>query len=393
MQTPTKKMRVMDTAGTSSASSPSPYYNIPGYAHNVSPLKHSPKLRGQYFNFTFQTAKKDFHEAVCFSAEKRKSLATVADKKTPVMLRSVTKTVPFNTTTSTDDQYDVRVNQSTTIEPLKKQALSFVHLVPPSLQQVSISYVYDKANIDQAVTVLAKVIDGPVTTDRTTREGKHLVLTKYIIADKDSTIEANTWGHPITLKTGISYRFSHALTKVFDNKKYLLLSKNTDVKEISDLGKVQQQMQQQKETTTGSVQSINAIFNYHCTSCKKIIPDVSPAAILIRCNSCQMKQTTSSLLPYMVVKLQLTSSEIKFHVPHSVVQDFLNRTEKQNLLTDANSIEDYFLTIQAPLTLQHDNAQVEYIQCLTNDTSTSTTSNQTQENMSPAEQNADGTPI
>ncbi|XP_070571480.1 uncharacterized protein [Ptychodera flava] len=355
MYTPRKKLRFSDdtqTPSTSTASQDEEYINIRGYPHNVSSLRQSPKMKGRYFNFTLQTGRHEYHETVCFVTEKHQTISNAAQTKTPVSLKSVTKAVAQTTTTSENEQFDVKINRKATILPVNKKTLQFQHRQPPSLQELTITDVLNTSLTDQAVTVRAKVTSNAVAELKTARDGTQLTLTKYIVSDKTGSIEANTWGNT-TLQLHQSYLFEYLITKSFADTKNVQIGSRTVITPIDDIGDIIETPKEQPvvDTITGTVRSIKAILMSHCTNCKRPVEPLHSQ--IVRCTACDMKQASTSLSQNMQVTLQITGCSNTFTISHNVIDEFLQISKKQNLLTDAEDLEDYFLISAQNLLLEH----------------------------------------
>ena len=107
MNTPSKKRRVQPESPPSSplsfTSSPEKEGNlsVEGFVHKVSNVKTStnvksgpgsPPRKTMHFNFTLQTSRTEYHEAVHFAIDNRTSLLLLATSQTPVKLTNVAKT-------------------------------------------------------------------------------------------------------------------------------------------------------------------------------------------------------------------------------------------------------------------------------------------------------------
>ncbi|XP_070542479.1 uncharacterized protein [Ptychodera flava] len=355
MYTPRKKLRFSDntqTPSTSTATQDEEYINIRGYPHNVSSLRQSPKMKGRYFNFTLQTGRHEYHETVCFVTEKHQTISNAAQTKTPVSLLSVAKAVAQTTTSSENEQFDVKINRKASILPVNKKTLQFQHRQPPSLQEVTIKDVLSTSLTEQAVTIRAKVTSNAVAELKTARDGTQLTLTKYTVCDKTGSIEANTWGET-SLKLNQSYLFEYVITKSFAESKNVQIGSRTIITPIDDIGEIVEIQNEQPvtETSAGNVRSIKAILMCHCTNCKRPVEPLHSQ--IVRCTACDMKQASTSLSKNMQVTLQITGCSNTFTISHHVIHEFLQTNKKENLLTDAEDLEDYFLINVSNLLLEH----------------------------------------
>ena len=118
---------------------------VSGYIHKVSPVKTS-KRQNRYFNAIIQTAEDEFHDIVCFNADRRNQLKSLEDTKAAVKISNITKTPGKRTSNSDDIQIDKRAK-------ITSVALDFPSTTPSVSRTVQIQDI-KTINSHQQVCIL-----------------------------------------------------------------------------------------------------------------------------------------------------------------------------------------------------------------------------------------------
>ena len=280
----------------SSPSQQLPTDQIAGYVHQVSDIR-TPKSGNVYFDFNLQMSPTKVARGICYSPEKRLKLKEIEEKKIPVIIDNVQRSVARRR--ATEQEYTVK----------KKSKIT------PSV----VDY--------QTIKVDAKVISEGDESSLQVRD-KTLSKVDYIIADKFASIKLVVWEKTIHVDVNKSYSFTNISVRTFNDVKYLTTTKYTAVKQINNLTETADAtsaVQNYGKTVQGRVVALTVANFKTCIFCNMKIQIADDEATTVKCSNCKMAVLASQLghstLSKIVIKEDTHDSHLHFvrlrseHIP------------------------------------------------------------------------------
>lgn len=156
-----------------------PTDQIAGYVHQVSDIR-TPKSGNVYFDFNLQMSPTKVARGICYSPEKRLKLKEIEEKKIPVIIDNVQRSVARRR--ATEQEYTVKKKSKITPSVVNYSFNEAFSQTAFTLDQVAEISDY------QTIKVNAKVISEGDESSLQVR-GKTLSKVDYIIADKFASIK------------------------------------------------------------------------------------------------------------------------------------------------------------------------------------------------------------
>ena len=166
-----------------------PTDQIAGYVHQVSDIR-TPKSGNVYFDFNLQMSPTKVARGICYSPEKRLKLKEIEEKKIPVILDNVQRSVARRR--ATEQEYTVKKKSKITPSVVDYSFNEAFSQTSFTLDQVAEISDYQTIKID------AKVISEGDESSLQVR-GKTLTKVDYIIADKFASIKLVVWEKTINV--------------------------------------------------------------------------------------------------------------------------------------------------------------------------------------------------
>ncbi|XP_033730789.1 uncharacterized protein LOC117320249 [Pecten maximus] len=327
-----------------------------GYVHNVTPIKLSTRTNIPYFNCVLQTERSTFHDVVSFTPEKRNLFLQAADKKTPLKMTNVSKSLSFSPTSP--NRTSLRCHRATI---LAEAAVNFPRNEPATYQStvttMPVKNVLTDAALGDHVCITAKIMDiDDQITNIQTKSGRNLPLKNCDVADISGSIRVSLWDtHIDQVNLHNSYMFDNLTVKDFDSKRYLsttvktTISNARDITEVAFDDKINQPTKVQGTPSLASVTISNA-----CQGCSTKI-DLAHSQMQstqsYKCQSCKMRMKLSQCKKTCTVIIQFNNNPTRFSVYNDTVTKFLTSCNKLNLLNDADALEEFLIDNELILTL------------------------------------------
>ena len=178
------------------------------------------------FDFNLQMSPTKVARGICYSPEKRLKLKEIEEKKIPVIIDNVQRSVARRRTT--EQEYTVKKKSKITPSVVNYSFNEAFSQTAFTLDQVAEISDYQTIKID------AKVISKGNESSLQVR-GKTLSKVDYIIADKFASIKLVVWEKTINVDVNKSYSFTNISVRTFNDVKYLTTTKYTTVKPIENL--------------------------------------------------------------------------------------------------------------------------------------------------------------
>ena len=163
---------------------------------------------------------------ICYSPEKRLKLKEIEEKKIPVIIDNVQRSVARRR--ATEQEYTVKKKSKITPSVVDYSFNEAFSQTAFTLDQVAEISDYQTIKVD------AKVISEGDESSLQVR-GKTLSKVDYIIADKFASIKLVVWEKTIHVDVNKSYSFTNISVRTFNDVKYLTTTKYTAVKQIDNL--------------------------------------------------------------------------------------------------------------------------------------------------------------
>ena len=163
---------------------------------------------------------------ICYSPEKRLKLKEIEEKKIPVIIDNVQRSVARRG--ATEQEYTVKKKSKITLSVVNHSFNEAFSQTAFTLDQVAEISDYQTIKVD------AKVISEGDESFLQVR-GKSLSKVDYIIADKFASIKLVVWEKTINVDVNKSYSFTNISVRTFNDVKYLTTTKYTTVKQVDNL--------------------------------------------------------------------------------------------------------------------------------------------------------------
>ena len=307
-----------------------PTDQVAGYVHQVSDIR-TPKSGNVYFDFNLQMSPTKVAHGICYSPEKRLKLKEIEEKKIPVIIDNVQRSVARRR--ATEQEYTVKKKSKITPSVVNYSFNEAFSQTAFTLDQVAEISDYQTIKID------AKVISEGDESSLQVR-GKTLSKVDYIIADKFASIKLVVWEKTINIDVNKSYSFTNISVRTFNDVKYLTTTKYTTVKQIENLTETADAtstVQNYGKTVQGKVVALTVANFKTCIFCNLKIQIADDEATTIKCSNCKMTVLASQLghstLSKIVIKEDAHDSLATYTLLDSVLNTFLASLKLPNVNT------------------------------------------------------------
>lgn len=173
-----------------------------------------------------------------------------------------------------------------------------------------------------------------------------LNMLETIAADKTGSIILTLWGQQIdTIMLGSSYKMLSISVKEHQGVKSLTTSPRSEIISIDDIGTIVDSNISTNANTEiiGKVILVQVKNQIKCTNCSNPL-DAKMDAKTVRCSNCNMKQLTKSLHNTLTTTVKLQEQPTSMYsIFHPVMEKYLLNVNQEELLTEADELEDFLL--------------------------------------------------
>ena len=262
-----------------------------------------------YFDMHLQTEKETLR-SVCFSAEKHTNFKAKFEASSPVKISNY-----HLKRNSRTQEMEVHINKRTRMEDAGNNEMDFdfkPEVGPQNETFVDIATVIDnKAN--GKVSVAGKVVfHGPSETILT--KGKLLKKQEASLTDHTGSIRLVLWENDISkISTMFAYKLSKVIVRVYNDKKYLTLNKETVISESDEVFHREDECTNDKKfqnvhCPADGVKSLQRFLS--CSKCKtKVVP--LPEKKIVKCSEYGLTQLKTKCRSrfYATVEFGCTSDD------------------------------------------------------------------------------------
>ena len=346
MATPTRK-RKLEYLDVSDIGGPTEAATVSGIITELSPVKVSRKnSQVKYFSGKVTDGKKTVR-VVSFDPSLRNQMEKSRMEGSAVSI--VNCQIKQSTQVGSSD-YEILASTRSTVEasPTKKFQLppDLTLLDPDTPVEVELKDLRD-LRVNQRVTVTVKVVEVMEPTAVTTKTDKKLMKQDCKVADAGSYARIVLWQQDIgKLQPDSSYKIINITIRSFNDIKYLSLSEDAVINQVSDIGVVAD-VSSMDEYSAGANQVLEADLvgvwsteDYRaCISCKAKVTNVTDH--VGECSKCEMKMKLSMCPVKKTAKVVIRPDTGKDHT----IMLFTEQLESLIKNTDGATVSDKLLAI------------------------------------------------